>query len=283
MKIGIIDTGGGQRGIFAAGVLDYLLDQEITFDVGIGVSAGSANISSFIAGQYRRNYMFYTEYALREEYMSRKNIRSKGCYLDVQYIYGALSNSDGENPFGFSDFCKNQMEFLAVATDALTGTARYFGKSEMQTDHYNVLMGSCAMPYVCSPQDVNGTLCFDGAVSDLIPLRKAIDIGCERIILILNQPLDDEWSKEEDDHLAERIQDKFPAVAEALHVRAEKYNENVFIASELSKVGRVKIIAPDNLCDVSTLSNNIKAMNALYEKGYQAGKQVKEFLKKTFI
>ena len=282
MKIGIIDTGGGQRGIFAAGVLDYLLDQEITFDVGIGVSAGSANIASFIAGQYRRNYMFYTEYALREEYMSRKNIRSKGCFLDVQYIYGTLSNSDGENPFDFSAFCENQMEFLAVATDIPTGSARYFGKSDLRTNYYNVLMGSCAMPYVCSPQDVNGTLCFDGAVSDPIPLRKAIDIGCEKIILLLNQPIDNEWSKEEDDHLAERIRDKFPAVAKALHARAEKYNDNVFIASELSKLDKVKIIAPDDLCDVGTLSNNVKALNSLYEKGYEAGFQVKEFLNRSF-
>lgn len=42
MKTGIVDVGGGLRGIYAAGVLDYCMDKGIRFDLGIGVSAGSA-------------------------------------------------------------------------------------------------------------------------------------------------------------------------------------------------------------------------------------------------
>ena len=51
MKTGIVDVGGGLRGVYAAGVFDYCLDAGIHFDVGIGVSAGSANVISYIAGQ----------------------------------------------------------------------------------------------------------------------------------------------------------------------------------------------------------------------------------------
>ena len=65
MKTGIIDVGGGLRGIYAAGVLYYCMEHGIRFDVGIGVSAGSANLASYAAGQIRRNYKFYTEYAFR--------------------------------------------------------------------------------------------------------------------------------------------------------------------------------------------------------------------------
>ena len=65
MKTAVVDVGGGMRGIYAAGVLDYCLDQGITFDLGIGVSAGSANISSFVAGQRGRNYPLYTDYPHR--------------------------------------------------------------------------------------------------------------------------------------------------------------------------------------------------------------------------
>lgn len=56
MKTGIVDVGGGLRGIYAAGVLDYCMDQGIHFDLGIGVSAGSANLASYAAGQRGRNY-----------------------------------------------------------------------------------------------------------------------------------------------------------------------------------------------------------------------------------
>ena len=46
MKTAIIDVGGGMRGIYAAGVLDCCLDERITVDLAIGISAGSANLAS---------------------------------------------------------------------------------------------------------------------------------------------------------------------------------------------------------------------------------------------
>ncbi len=51
VKIGVVDVGGGLRGIYAAGVLDYCMDQGIRFDLGIGVSAGSANLVSCAASK----------------------------------------------------------------------------------------------------------------------------------------------------------------------------------------------------------------------------------------
>ena len=58
MKTAVVDVGGGLRGIYACGVLDRCLEDGITFDVGVGVSAGAANIASYIAGQKGRNYRF---------------------------------------------------------------------------------------------------------------------------------------------------------------------------------------------------------------------------------
>ena len=70
---GIVDVGGGLRDSFGAGVLDLCHDEGITFDYCAGVSAGSANLASFVAGQRGRNYKFYTEYVFRKEYISLGN------------------------------------------------------------------------------------------------------------------------------------------------------------------------------------------------------------------
>lgn len=61
MKTGIVDIGGGLRGVYAAGVFDRCMDMGVPFDVGIGVSAGSANILAYAAGQRGRNYPFLFE------------------------------------------------------------------------------------------------------------------------------------------------------------------------------------------------------------------------------
>lgn len=61
MKLGVVDVGGGLRGVYAAGTFDFCLAEGIRFDVCVGVSAGNANIASYAAGQRGRNYPFYTE------------------------------------------------------------------------------------------------------------------------------------------------------------------------------------------------------------------------------
>ena len=91
MKTALIDVGGGLRGVYAAGVLDYCLDEKIAFDLCIGISAGSANVAAYLAGQRGRNYRYYTQYPFRKEYMSLQNFRRKKSYLDLEYIYGTLS------------------------------------------------------------------------------------------------------------------------------------------------------------------------------------------------
>ena len=98
MKTGIIDVGGGLRGIYGAGVLDRCMEEGVRFDCCIGVSAGSANMSSYVAGQHGRNKPFYQDYSFRKEYMSVGNLVRKHSYLDLEYVYGALSNRGGENP-----------------------------------------------------------------------------------------------------------------------------------------------------------------------------------------
>lgn len=278
MKTGLIDVGGGLRGIYAAGVMDRFLDDGVSFDLGIGVSAGSANISSFIAGQKKRNYAFYTEYSQRDEYMSRRNISKKGCYLDVSYIYGTLSNSGGENPLDFKALCESPTEFIAVATDAIGGEVKYFTKADMRPDYYNVLMASSAIPYVCRPQEVDGTLYYDGALSDPVPIEKAFAMGCDRVVLVLTNPVDYLKDKDEDIRLAERIRDRYPLSAEALISRAEKYNTSVDLAKQLEHEGKVRIIAPFDTCGVDTLTKDVKALDALYRIGYEDGADIKKFL-----
>ena len=51
MKTAVVDVGGGLRGVYATGVLDRCLEEGIYIDAGVGVSAGSADISSYLAGQ----------------------------------------------------------------------------------------------------------------------------------------------------------------------------------------------------------------------------------------
>lgn len=280
MKTGIVDVGGGLRGVYAAGVFDYCLDEDIQFDLCIGVSAGSANVTSYIAGQKKRNYAFYTEYPFRREYMSLRNFLFKKSYLDLDYVYGTLSNADGENPLDYQSIISSPIEFLAVATEAKTGNARYFDKNDLHQDDYSVLKASSAIPFVCHPYEVNGAHYYDGALSDTIPIKKAFECSCDKVVLILTKPKDILRTTGKDGIFADRIQKKYPRSAERLRNRAEQYNRGVALANEYEVQGKALIIAPDDTCGVDTLTKNRDALQKLYEKGYRDAKAIRTFLDK---
>ena len=175
-KIGIVDVGSGYRGIYAAGVLDYCMYKGIWFDLGIGVSAGSANLASYCARQPQRNHKFYTEYGLRKEYAGFGNYHRDRSYINLQYIYGTLTNSDGEYPIDYDTMMENPMEFITVTTDARTGKPRYIPKTELIRDCYTPFMASSAIPGICRPVYMDGIPYFDGALGDPVPVAKAFEM-----------------------------------------------------------------------------------------------------------
>jgi len=141
MKIGVVDVGGGLRG---------------------------------------RNYQFYTEYAFRKQYMSFCNFITKKAYVDMDYVYGTLSRSGGENPLNYPALRDNPMEFYVVATDALTGEPQYFERGDIRQDDYSIMKASSSIPFVCKPYEVQGVPYYDGALGDPVPVEKAFRLGCDR-------------------------------------------------------------------------------------------------------
>ena len=278
MKTGIVDVGGGLRGIYAAGVLDYCMDKGIRFDLGIGVSAGSANLISYAAGQRGRNYRFYTDYSQRREYMGVGDFLKSGSYINMDYMYSELSNAGGEDPLDYPAVRDNPMELYVVAADAETGEAHYFSKDDIAQDNYDILKASSSIPFVCRPYLVQGRHYYDGALGDPVPVDKALEFGCDRVVVLLTKPAGIPRSPSRDEKYAAGIQRKYPAAAHALRQRASRYNAGVFRAQRLEIEGKALVVSPDDTCGVDTLTRDRAALESLYEKGFNDGAKVVEFM-----
>ena len=278
MKTCVIDVGGGNRGIYAAGIFDRFIDEGITFDAGIGISAGSANIASYCAGQKGRNYSFYTEYSQRKEYMSLSNLIKDGSYIDMDYLYGTLTNSDGENPLDYEALASNPMDYFIVATNAETGKAKYFSKEDLAQDDYEPLKASCSIPVVCKPCVIDDVPYFDGAASDPVPVQTALNMGYEKIVLILSRPVEQKRVATGDETMAVNILFKYPEAAKAFANRSKKYNEGVALARELEKEGKAIIISPSSIAGMKTLTKNPNQLDILYKRGYEDGEKAIKFM-----
>lgn len=276
--IGIVDVGGGERGIYGAGILDWCLENDIDFDCCVGVSAGAANLCSYTAGQLGRNFAFYTTYSFRPQYMGATLMARTGEFTDLDYIYGSLSNSDGEYPLDYQAMVSSGKKFIIVATDAQSALPVYFDMNDMRQDDYAPVKASSALPLANRPYPVHGKPCFDGGLSDPIPIRKAFEAGCDKVVVILTRPRDFYRDPAQDARAARIIGMRYPRIAEALMNRAGLYNLQLDLAKKYESEGRVLIIAPDSIGDMKTLTKDKPTIEALYAKGLVDARAIKAFL-----
>lgn len=276
---GILDVGGGMRGIFGAGVTDCLLDEKVYLPYCIGVSAGSANLISYIAKQRGRNYRFYTRYAMRPEYMSLQNFLKKRSYFDLDYVYGTLSVTAGEDPVDYDAFFNAGQTLITVATRADDGKPQYFTNADFHTDDLSPLKGSCAIPGVCKPYKVGDSLYFDGGVADPVPVEKALADGCDRLLVVLTKPLDFVKKPEHFRAAYTRALRAYPNIVKELETRAEVYNRGVQKARALAATGKAVILAPAGGYYVTAFTKNEKKLERLYREGYEAAQNALSKLK----
>ena len=263
---GIIDVGGGMRDIYGAGVLDYCLDNNIKFDLCIGVSAGSANLASYLAGQRGRTYLFYAEYASRKEYMSFSKLFSKGYFFDLEYIYSYLSDENGENPIDFDAFRKNEADFITVVTDAKTGEAVYLPKNSIERNNLWAIKASCAMPVACKAFRYGENEYFDGGVAAPLPVEKAFEMGCDKVYVILPRPAVRK-SREFSRFMKPFIRN-YPEIVRLMSQRPEIYNSGLDRLDGYIKTGKVILISPDSDKGLTMITKDGRKLTDYYNKGY---------------
>lgn len=210
--------------------------------------------------------------------MSFQNFLETGSFVNMDYIYGELSCRGSESPLDYDTLKKSDTDFRIVCTNALSGQPVYFTKEDMDGDHYEPVAASCSIPVVNKPYYFRNLPFFDGALSDPIPLDKALELGADKIVLILTKPKDHIRKGLKDTALSTLMKD-YPKAAQGLASRAERYNEVVARARKLEEEGKVLIVAPDDTCGVDTLHRDEKALHNLYLKGYLDGQVIGNFLK----
>lgn len=267
--IGIVDVGGGLRGVYSSGVYDCFMDNGFKADYGIGVSAGAANLITYFAGQRGRTLEFYRTYSQRKEYMSVGNIMKVGSLLNLEYFFDTISRLGGENPLDYEAFKKSDILFYAVATKVSNGEATYFGNDSFCQDNYDVLKATCSLPVVAKPVKIGNEDYLDGGLSDPIPIEKAFADGCDKVILVLTKKRQDYLKPIsitpllKKSHLKNRI---IAILALSMHLKCQKALK---IAEEYEKQGKVIIIEPETCFGMKTFTNDTNLIMKLYESGYE--------------
>lgn len=280
MKTGLVIEGGGRKCVYSAGVLDAFLAAGISFDYVIGVSAGSGNAASYLAGQKGRNLRFYADYSQDSEYFGLSSVLNEGSLLGLEYIYGTLTNSDGKDPLDYPAMMANPTEFEIPATDVETGRVKYFNKLDISENDYRVFAASCAVPVMANPIQIGGQAYFDGGLADPIPVQRAIDQGCDRIVIILSKDREYVRKPQKAMRLIKNSLKEYPIIAKAIAKRHLPYNKLFAKILAMENKGEVFVFAPDQESLQLSLITKPEEIQALYDRGYEDFFRQEDELKK---
>lgn len=275
---GIVLEGGTFRPIFSSGAMDALLSENIMFPYCIGVSAGIADGVSYISRQPQRNLEIVQKYRNDKRYMSRSNFVKNRSLFGLDFVFGEIP--DSLIPFDRETFMQYEGTCLVGVTNAETGEAEYLDAKQMD-EKYSMLRATCALPMFFPAIEVEGTKYYDGGLADPIPVRKALEDGCDRVLIILTQPRGFVKKFGKYDKMGARILGRrYPEMRRAIRERPDKYNESVQYCQRLVKEGTAMIIRPNYL--LNSFESDVRKLEMSYWHGYRMTKERMKKIKRFF-
>lgn len=264
-QAGLVLEGGGMKGVYTAGVLDFFLDKGINFAKCYGVSAGACTLCSYLSKQRGRGVAVTVDYLDDKNYCSAYSLLKTGDLFNVDMCYRQIP--DSLNPFDYEAFDRNESRGYAVVTNIETGLAEYMPLRDMHQDVVAV-QASASLPLVSRNVKIGNHLYLDGGLSDPIPLLHSVTDGNRKNVVIMTKEVGYRRKPSGQLGLIKARYVKYPKVYELMKNRHIEYNKTLDYLQAQVKNGNAFLIQPQHKSDVGRIEKNRDKLLALYQEGY---------------
>ncbi len=267
----IVLEGGAARGVFTAGVLDYLMEQDLYCSHVVGVSAGSCNGVDYISRQIGRTKNCMIHKDKENTYTGVRTLVKQRTLYDMDKVFDYYPNV--LYPFDFETYSKSEMKGEWVVTNCRTGKAEYLDSRTDKAELMKITRASSSMPLVSSMVEVRGEQYLDGGLADSIPVERAFSYGNEKVIVILtrNEGYRKKIMGKVQRELYQNYYRNYPQLAETICTRAVNYNRSLEQLKELEREGKVFVIHPF-FPTLGRTETRYERLLAFYQHGYQVMK-----------
>ena len=265
MKTGIVVEGGGMRGIYGAGVLDVLLENDIKADGLIGVSAGAIHGCSFVSGQKGRSIRYNLKYSRDPRYMSMRSLIRTGDMFGMDFCYRELPET--LDPFDNETFESSSTEYYVTCTDVETGQPVYHRCPSLRGDRIDWVRASASMPLASRIVELDGKKLLDGGVADSIPVMAFRKMGFKKDLVILTRP---EGYRKKQNPMLPLIRSayrEYPEFVETAASRHLVYNRELDEISRLEREGEILVIRPSRRIKISRTERRPERIEQMYRLG----------------
>ncbi len=280
MKTGLVLEGGAMRGMFTAGVLDVLMEQNIEVDGVIGVSAGATFGCNYKSKQIGRTIRYNMKYCNDPRYCSFRSLLKTGDLFGAEFCYHTLPEQ--LDLFDNETYEASPVAFYMVTTDVNTGEPVYYKCDKFDHEGLEWVRASASMPLVSRIVEVGGRQMLDGGISDSIPLQYFQSIGYNKNLVILTQPRD--YVKKENKlfPLMKLKLKQYPKLLETMKQRHITYNNTLEYIRTEEQNGTCFVLSPKEKLPIGRIEHHPERLKAVYDIGRETALAHLDEIKKFF-
>ena len=275
----LVLEGGAFRGLYTAGVLDCLLDNDININTVVGISAGALTGLNYLAGARGRSALCILKHRYESRYVGVKAIQESGSIVGFKFMFEDL---DDEFPIDNTRITRGDKKLYAGCTNLETGKAEFiqtFNLDKMKS----AVKASASMPLVSRIVKIDNKKYLDGGCETKLPIKYAIENNFEKIIFVATRPLSYRRKLKTSELKVEKVRYKnYPNFIKALSNANKRYNLDAEFLENLANRKGILAISPSEPVDVSRLEKDIEKLGNLYMLGYEDCKkrlpEIKEYL-----
>ena len=251
------------RGLYSAGVLDVFMQNDIKADVVYGVSAGALFGLNYKSRQIGRAIRYNLKYAKNKNYMGLYSLITTGDVMNRDFCFRKLVYE--LDKLDFETYKNNPVEFYAVVTNLQTGKAEYKKIDDAQKD-MEYFRASGSMPFVSIPVEIDGNLYLDGAISDAVPIKKALEANYEKIIVVLTRPSGHNRKKKT--RMPYKLfYGKYPNFVETTKNSYKEYNETMDLIEKLESENKIVVLRPSKWIKMQRVEKDTTKLQNIYDLG----------------
>lgn len=272
-KMALVCEGGGQRGIFTAGVLDEFQRARFNpFDLMIGTSAGAQNLSAFICGQPGYARRVITRYTTTANFFNPLRFVRGGHLIDLDWLVDITSQQLPLAMDQAEQHLREGREFLMCACRSDDFEPTYI--SPTRESWLPAIKASSAIPGLYRQGvDLDGVSYQDGGISDAIPVEEAYRRGADTIVVIRTVPSQayytPQWMKRMEHWLSES---SLQQLVRIMQQHEQSYHRiQQFIEKPPGDLRIFEIFPPKPLAS-NALGSRIAALNRDYHLGRRCGR-----------
>lgn len=263
-KVSLVLEGGGMRGAYTAGALSWLIDNNIEFDNGYGISTGAVHLCNYLLKNKKNLLEFSTKYIADKNAIGVRSILRCGHLVDYDYLFNELMIKKVK--FDMDELNKVNADAKIGVYELGSGRTEYHPVKTLKIEE---LKAACTLPLLGKIARLGDRQMLDGGITDMIPVEQAIKDGNNKHLIITTKP----------GNYVRKPSNKFvvfvmklryphcPSIANDYNIRHHNYYKQMDTINYLVDKGDAVYVYPSKGSKVSRLGGTHEQLVELYELG----------------